>query len=36
MALTYKASDFGKKEEELQSLFNLQMNDARNHFKNVI
>lgn len=32
----YSASDFGKKEEELQRLFRLQRDDARNYFLSVI
>lgn len=32
----YRPSDFGKKEEELQRLFRLQVDDARNYFLSVI
>lgn len=32
----YSASDYGKKEEELQRLFRLQRDDARNYFLTVI
>lgn len=32
---TYLASDYGKKEEELHALFQLQMEDARRYFINV-
>jgi hypothetical protein len=32
----YNASNFGKKEEELLRLFNIQRDDARNYFLNVI
>ena len=33
---TYNASDFGKKESELQSRFHLQMQDAREYFLTVV
>ena len=32
----YNPSDFGKKEEELQRIFHLQVDDARNYFTGVI
>ena len=32
----YNPSNFGPKEEELRNIFNLQMNDARNYFLNMI
>ena len=33
---TYNPSDFGPEEVELRNIFNLQMNDARNYFLNMI
>lgn len=33
---TYNPSNFGKKEEELRNIFQLQMNDSRNYFLNMI
>lgn len=33
---TYSASDYGKKEEEFQQIFRLQLDDARNYFLQIV